>query len=75
MEHSLSFRVRVAEVLRASAVFGSLSEIVLQALVGVMDEWRVHGGEELIREGAESDSILFVISGGLRVWRRDRDGR
>nr|WP_295080494.1 patatin-like phospholipase family protein [uncultured Roseateles sp.] len=75
MEHPLSFRVRVAEVLRASAVFGSLSEIVLQALVGVMDELRVHGGEELIREGAESDSILFVISGGLRVWRRDRDGR
>ncbi|MDC8786013.1 cyclic nucleotide-binding and patatin-like phospholipase domain-containing protein [Roseateles koreensis] len=75
MEHSLSFGVRVVEVLRASAVFGALTEEILQALARVMEERWAHGGEEILREGDESDSIVFVISGGLRVSRRDRNGQ
>ncbi|MBB4843913.1 NTE family protein/lysophospholipid hydrolase [Paucibacter oligotrophus] len=75
MEHPLSFRVRVLEVLRSSTVFGALREEILQALADVMEPRLVHGGEAVLHEGEPSDSIVFVISGGLRVSRHDRDGQ
>lgn len=74
MEHPLSFRVRVVEVLRSSTVFGALREEILQALADVMEPRQVHGGDAVLHEGEPSDSIVFVISGGLRVSRHDRDG-
>jgi len=75
MEHPLSFRVRVVEVLRSSAIFGALRDEILQALADVMEPRQVHGGELVLHEGEPSDSIVFVISGGLRVSRHDRDGQ
>ncbi|MEJ6004576.1 cyclic nucleotide-binding and patatin-like phospholipase domain-containing protein [Paucibacter sp. AS339] len=66
---------RVIDVLRGSSVFGSLHEDILQALADAIDLRSVHGGDRVIIEGTESDSIVFVISGGLRVSRQDRSGQ
>lgn len=66
---------RVVEVLRSSLVFGTLRDEVLAALVDAIELRNVHGGERIIEEGAESNSIVFVISGGLRVSRRDKAGQ
>jgi NTE family protein/lysophospholipid hydrolase len=61
--------------LRASTVFGSLGEEPLAELVDAMDWCDVLGGDYVFREGDVSDSAVFVISGGLRVSRRNRDGQ
>ncbi|MDT8998676.1 patatin-like phospholipase family protein [Paucibacter sp. APW11] len=74
MDQPQRVRDRSADALRASAVFGSLPEPVIAELTELMSWRHVHGGETVIVEGAESDSIIFVISGALRVSRRDRDG-
>ena len=74
MEHQ-KIRTRIHQALRSSAVFGALGDEPLAELVAAM-EWReVLGGECVFREGEPSDSAVFVISGGLRVSRRDRDGQ
>jgi NTE family protein/lysophospholipid hydrolase len=75
MEPSPSSHARVIDVLRASSVFGSLSAEILEALASAMTLSDVHGGDTVIHEGAESDSIIFVISGGLRVSRQAADGQ
>ncbi len=66
---------RVFEVLRESAVFGSLEDPILRALAEAIEIRQVHGGERIISEGHRSDSIVFVISGGLRVSRQDPSGQ
>ncbi|MCV2352101.1 cyclic nucleotide-binding and patatin-like phospholipase domain-containing protein [Paucibacter sp. Y2R2-4] len=66
---------RVFEVLRDSSVFGSLEEGILKALAAAIELRHVHGGERIISEGQNSDSIVFVISGGLRVSRQDKTGQ
>ncbi|MFY7865912.1 cyclic nucleotide-binding and patatin-like phospholipase domain-containing protein [Roseateles sp.] len=68
-------RNRVIDVLRGSAVFGKLPQDILLALADAMELRKVQGGEQIIREGATSDSIVFVVSGGLRVSRRDANGQ
>ena len=74
MEHQ-KIRARIHHALRSSTVFGSLGAAPLAELVEAMD-WRdVRGGDYVFREGDPSDSAVFVISGGLRVSRRDRDGK
>ncbi len=74
MEHP-KIRSRIHHALRSSTVFGSLGAEPLAELVEAMD-WRdVLGGDYVFREGDSSDSAVFVISGGLRVSRRDPDGR
>ncbi len=74
MEHQ-KIRTRIHQALRASAVFGALGDEPLADLVDAM-EWReVLGGASVFSEGDPSDSAVFVISGGLRVSRRDRDGQ
>ncbi|MCV2370920.1 patatin-like phospholipase family protein [Roseateles oligotrophus] len=75
MEPSPSSHARVIDVLRSSSVFGSLSKDILTALADAMTLSSAHGGETIIHEGQESDSIVFVISGGLRVSRRASDGQ
>lgn len=75
MEPSPSSHARLIEVLRSSAVFGSLAPEVLEALADAMTLISVHGGDTVIDEGAASTSIVFVISGGLRVSRRGADGQ
>ena len=74
MEHQ-NTRTRIHQALRSSAVFGALGDEPLSELVDAM-EWReVLGGACVFSEGDPSDSAVFVISGGLRVSRRDRDGQ
>jgi len=70
-----ALRVRVVDVLRASDVFGSLDAAVIEDLADVLKIQTVRGGELVLREGDPSSSMLFVISGGLRVTRRDAAGR
>ena len=70
-----SSHARVIDVLRSSSVFGSLRQEILEALADAMTLSSVHGGDTIIREGAASDSIVFVISGGLRVSRQAADGQ
>ena len=74
MDQAQRIRARTVDALRASSVFGSLSEAVIDELVALMSWREVHGGEPVLREGEDSDSIVFVINGALRVSRRDRDG-
>ncbi len=65
----------MVEALRASAVFGSLRAEVIDELAHAVQWRQVESGEPVFREGESADSTIFVISGGLRVSRRGRDGR
>lgn len=65
---------RVLEVLRASGVFGSLEEAVLIDLAHVLHVQTIAGGNIVYREGDAANSMFFLISGRLRVSRRDRQG-
>ena len=73
MENDARLRARVTSVLRASSVFGTLDDVVVQDLADVLSLQTVRGGEAVVREGDTSNSMLFVISGALRISRRDRD--
>lgn len=74
MNDDASLRARVIDVLHASGVFGSLGDDVISDLASVLELQHVRGGEQVIREGDIANSMVFVISGGLRISRRDRDG-
>jgi NTE family protein/lysophospholipid hydrolase len=65
---------RVLDVLRASAVFGSLDEAVLQDLQRLLVLQVVPGGHIVYREGDSAHTMFFLISGRLRVSRRGPDG-
>jgi predicted acylesterase/phospholipase RssA len=65
---------KAIRVLRASRGFGTLEEHVLADLARTLAYEHVAGGDPVYREGAPSDSMLFVVSGGLRVSRRDNSG-
>ncbi|OYU27464.1 MAG: hypothetical protein CFE41_10510 [Burkholderiales bacterium PBB2] len=73
--HSEASLAKVVAMLRASPVFGALSPAIIDELAEAMQECLVRGGETLLREGEDSDSIIFVISGGLRVTRRGPNGQ
>jgi len=68
-------RARMVEALRGSPVFGSLADDVIAELANAVQWRRVESGETVFSEGARADSTIFVISGGLRVSRRGRDGK
>ena len=70
MADKMKSYARVIAVLRASRVFGVLDEVVIHALAGVLRLQNVRGGSQVLREGDPSDSMMFVVSGGLRVSRR-----
>jgi len=65
---------RVLEVLRASESFGSLDEPVLQDLGRFLHLQTIPGGNIVYREGDQANTMFFLISGRLRVSRRDRHG-
>jgi len=69
------YRARMTEALQASAVFGSLQAEMLEELVTAVQWRQVQGGEPVFREGEPADSVVFVIAGGLRISRTDRQGR
>ena len=68
-------RSNVIEVLHASPVFGKLSDIVIQSLANVLQLQQISGGHTVVREGEDAEEMLFLISGGLRVSRRDARGQ
>jgi NTE family protein/lysophospholipid hydrolase len=74
MKNDASLRERVLNVLRISSVFGTLSDDVIQDLADVLSLQTVRGGDVVVREGDISNSMLFVISGALRISRRDVSG-
>ena len=65
---------RVLDVLRASGVFGRLGEVVLQDLCKLLELQFVPGGKIVYREGDASSTMFFLVTGRLRVSRRDRNG-
>ena len=67
-------QAHVLEVLRASGVFGGLPDAVLQDLAELLQVRFVPGGDNVYREGEPSDTMFFVVSGRLRVSRRDAAG-
>ncbi|WP_394791891.1 patatin-like phospholipase family protein [Rhodoferax sp.] len=68
------FHARVVQVLRDSRVFGTLDEAVLQDLAQGLEQHEVRGGAQVFAEGAAADSMFFVVTGRLRVSRREADG-
>ncbi len=74
MSASTSPDQRVLEVLRASGVFGGLDEAVLQDLARLLQLQTIAGGHIVYREGDQANTMFFLISGRLRVSRRDRNG-
>ena len=65
---------RVLDVLRASAGFRGLEEHVLRDLGGLLQLHHVAGGNIVYREGDQANTMFFLVSGRLRVSRRDRGG-
>ncbi len=65
---------RVLEVLRASGVFGRLGDEVLLDLCQLLELQHVPGGKIVYREGEQANTMFFLVSGRLRVSRRDKNG-
>ncbi len=65
---------KLIQVLRGSQVFGSLAGAVLEDLAALLDLKNVEGGTTVLREGEAAESMLIVVSGRLRVSRRNPDG-
>ncbi|SFU84679.1 cyclic nucleotide-binding and patatin-like phospholipase domain-containing protein [Pseudoduganella namucuonensis] len=60
---------KAIKVLRASPGFGVLDDAVLHDLADALAFEHVAGGTQVYKEGEASDSMLFVVSGGMRVSR------
>jgi predicted acylesterase/phospholipase RssA/CRP-like cAMP-binding protein len=65
---------KLLEVLRASRVFGGLDECILTDLAAMLEPRLVPGGQIVLGEGEAAESLLIVVSGRLRVSRRNADG-
>lgn len=68
------FSDKLVEVLRVSRVFGSLDEQVLRDFASELELQSVRGGHLVLHEGDTTESMLIVVSGRLRVSRRNPDG-
>lgn len=67
-------RDKLREVLRNSRAFGALASGIVDDLAAVLDLEEVAGGQHVLSEGEVADSMLVVVSGRLRVSRRNPDG-
>jgi predicted acylesterase/phospholipase RssA/CRP-like cAMP-binding protein len=70
MSAPAEFRASITEILLASPVFGALGNPVIQALANALEPITALGGSTVVAEGESSDSMMFVLSGSLRVSRR-----
>ncbi|MEY2684713.1 MAG: hypothetical protein RJA09_1857 [Pseudomonadota bacterium] len=68
--HPPGVQQHLVDVLRAGKVFGQLPPDVLNDMANCLRLQRVQGGHMVFTEGDVADSMLFVITGGLRVSRR-----
>jgi len=71
----MNLRERAYKVLQAGRAFGALDRQVLQDLASLLEFQSVPGGTQVFREGEPSVDMIFVMSGGLRVSRRDAAGQ
>ena len=67
-------RDKLREVLRSSRAFGALAAGIIEDLAAVLELEEVAGGQHVLSEGETADSMLVVVSGRLRVSRRNPDG-
>jgi predicted acylesterase/phospholipase RssA/CRP-like cAMP-binding protein len=75
MSNHSEYHSNVIDVLRASPVFGKLSDAVIQSLANDLQIQHISGGHIVVKEGEDAEEMLFLISGGLRVSRRDAKGQ
>ena len=66
--------VQLRRALEQSRVFGDLGEQLIEELVNTMEVSVIPGGQRLITQGEESNSLLVVISGRLLASRLQDDG-
>lgn len=66
--------VGIREALRTSHVFGMLDDAIRDDLAGCLELRSVRGGTPVLLEGDAADSMLILLSGRLRVSRRDAQG-
>lgn len=69
-----ALRKQLISLLQSSAEFGQMPEEVLALLADSLTYKLVHGGEVLVKEGDRFDSLFILVSGRLRVSRKDSTG-
>lgn len=65
----------LVELLQASTDFSELDKGILQDLADSLEIIHVNGGEVVLNEGEDSDSMFILVSGRLRVSRTVKDGQ
>ena len=65
----------LVELLQASTDFSELDTDILTDLASALEVIHVKGGEIVITEGDDSDSMFILVSGRLRVSRTVKDGQ
>lgn len=65
---------QLQQVLHGSNLFDGLSEAALGDLEGELEVMMLRGGDYLVHEGGDSDSLHFILSGRLQVVTRQEDG-
>lgn len=73
IEHA-NWKARIREVIKNSPVFGQLKDTAFDQFVDSLTCLSVTGGDRVLREGDESNSVIIVLRGRLRVWREAPDG-
>jgi len=74
MQGSPVSTAKLVEVLRASKAFGGLDDAVLHDFAGTLELRPLGSGEQVWQEGEFADCMIVVVSGRLRVSRRNPDG-
>lgn len=65
---------RIAEALRASAIFAGIGRVGLARVVRACSLQRLPGGEVLYEQGTSPDGLYLVAHGRMRAERRDEHG-
>ena len=65
---------QLRRVLEQSSIFGDLSTELISSLVTKMQVTLVRGGDKVITQGAESNSMMIVVSGRLITIYQQPDG-
>jgi predicted acylesterase/phospholipase RssA/CRP-like cAMP-binding protein len=66
---------RLRELLTQNSEFSQLTDVVLQDLVDGLKFKYVPGGHQIAKEGEPSDSLFILVSGRLRMSRRNENNK
>ncbi|HEY6239996.1 MAG TPA: cyclic nucleotide-binding domain-containing protein [Burkholderiales bacterium] len=66
------FADRIHELITFSPLFENFNLGEIRALSGFMHVYRTEPGAEIIREGEAGDFMVFLIEGGIEVFKQDR---